>query len=77
MKTVISRRYYPNGSKICSYRSYFIGSPRKGTADRVIGYCDPSVADGWVPGPRGGIAARGPRAQVLASIEGFRICLPA
>lgn len=61
MKKVISSRYYPiyygRRNTHYSYRSYRVGEPIT-SSDYVIGYCDNSVANGWVAGERGAYACR-------------------
>lgn len=56
-KQIISRRYYPTyygrTNTYRSYRSYYVGGTvRPGSADRIVGTCDASVADGWILGKR-------------------------
>ena len=57
MKKLISRRWYPvyhqRESRRFSYRSFFVGEPRKGTADRVLDHVEDETPDGWVPGLHG------------------------
>ena len=57
MKSLISRRWYPvyhgRESRRFSYRSFFVGEARKGTADRVVGMVEDETPGGWVPGPHG------------------------
>ena len=64
MKNLVSRRWYPEycrrGSRWLSYPSFYVGEPRKGTADRVIGMVEDATPGGWVPGPHGAPARRLP-----------------
>ena len=57
MKNLISRRWYPiyhrRESTRFSYRSFYVGEARKGTADRVVGMVSDETSGGWVPGPHG------------------------
>jgi hypothetical protein len=74
MKTVISSRYYPSyhgrRSTQYSYRSIYIGAePAQRSADYIIGYCDDSVPDGWVPGPRGNPTRTSIHNQFLAGFK--------
>ena len=45
--------YHGRESRRFSYRSFYVGEPRGGTADRLIGMVSDETPDGWVPGPHG------------------------
>jgi len=57
MKSLISRRWYPvyhgQESRRFSYRSFYVGEVRKGTADCLIGMVSDETPGGWVLGPHG------------------------
>ncbi len=61
MKTIITIRYYPEyrgrRSTRWSYRTWYVGAPRPGTGDAVVGLVPDDTPDGWVYG-RGQYPAR-------------------
>ena len=63
-KKIVSRRYYPyyhgRMSTQYSWRSFYVGEPRKGTADWVVGKVPDNIGDGWILGPNGNPARRIP-----------------